>query len=127
MPIRKENLARYPKNWKAISQRIRFDRAAGQCECDGRFGLIHENGRCAARHGAEHPRTGAKSVCLTTAHLADPIENCSDENLMAMCEQCHNRFDAPMRAAGVKARREFERRRLLNEAGQISMEGMGDA
>lgn len=27
MPIRPENRARYPKNWKAISLRIRFERA----------------------------------------------------------------------------------------------------
>ena len=102
MPIRPENRARYPKDWKDISFRIRFDRAGGRCECEGECGLDHE-GRCSAEHNEPHPRTGS-NVILTTAHLADPIENCSDENLRAMCQQCHNRYDAPMRRAGIRER-----------------------
>ncbi|MAC12957.1 MAG: hypothetical protein CMN74_12235 [Sphingorhabdus sp.] len=102
MPIRPENRARYPKDWKAISERIRFDRAGGRCECEGECGLDHE-GRCTAEHHKPHPRTGS-NVILTTAHLADPIEDCSDGNLKAMCQQCHNRYDAPMRKAGIRER-----------------------
>lgn len=119
MPIRPENRAKYPKDWKAISARIRFVRAEGRCECTGECRLDHD-GRCDARHGHPHPRTGAKSVVLTTAHLADPIEDCRDENLKAMCEQCHNRMDAPMRAAGIKTRREAEKQRILDRAGQLA-------
>lgn len=99
MPIRPENRTRYPKNWRDISQRIRFDRAGGRCECEGECRLDHA-GRCGARHGEPNPRTGAL-VVLTTAHLADPIEDCSDENLRAFCQQCHNRYDAPKRRAGI--------------------------
>ncbi len=117
MPIRAENRSKYPKDWKEISARIRFVRAGGRCECEGECGLIH-GGRCEARHGHPHPRTGAKSVCLTTAHLADPIEDCSDENLRAFCEQCHNRYDAPARAAGIRDRRH----KILEKAGQIAFE-----
>lgn len=102
MPIRPENKARYPKDWKVISARIRFERAEGRCECSGECGLEHD-GRCDAEHGEAHPRTGSK-VVLTTAHLADPIEDCSDENLRAMCQQCHNRYDAPMRRRGIRER-----------------------
>lgn len=102
MPIRPENRARYPKDWKAISHRIRFDRAGGRCECEGECGLDHD-GRCAALHGEAHPTTGSK-VVLTTAHLADPIEDCSDDNLKAMCQQCHNRYDAPARRQGIRDR-----------------------
>lgn len=102
MPIRPENRARYPKDWKAVSARIRFERAGGQCECAGECGLDHGD-RCAALHGEAHPTTGSK-VVLTTAHLADPIEDCRDENLRAMCQQCHNRYDAPMRRAGIRER-----------------------
>lgn len=102
MPIRPENRARYPKDWKAISARIRFERAGGVCECTGECGLDHD-GRCDAVHAEPHPRTGSK-VVLTTAHLNDPIEDCSDENLRAMCQQCHNRYDAPMRRAGIRER-----------------------
>jgi len=102
MPIRPENRARYPKNWKAISHRIRYERADQRCECEGECGLDHD-GRCTARHLEPHPTTGSK-VVLTTAHLAEPIEDCSDGNLKAMCQQCHNRYDAPMRRAGIRER-----------------------
>ena len=120
MPIRKENRDRYPKDWKAISLRIRFERAGGRCECVGQCGLDH-GGRCDARHGLPHPRTGAKAVTLTTAHRhGSPPEQCGDDDLFAACEQCHNRYDAPMRAAGIKARAEAERRRVLDKAGQLA-------
>lgn len=35
MPIKPENKSKYPANWKEISKRIRFDRAAGFCEVCG--------------------------------------------------------------------------------------------
>jgi hypothetical protein len=87
MPIRPENKARYPKNWKQISERIRIERAQGRCE------HIVENGtRCAAINGQPHPLTGSK-VVLTVAHLDHVPENCADENLKAMCQRCHLRYD----------------------------------
>ncbi len=121
MPIRPENRARYPRNWKEISLRIRFERAGGRCECDGKCGREHEGGRCDARHGFPHPET-ASVVVLTTAHISDEVEDCSDENLFAACQRCHNRFDAHKRAAGVRQRREAERRRVLDKAGQLAFE-----
>lgn len=120
MPIRPENRARYPKDWDRISHRIRFERGGGRCECEGECGLDHK-GRCEARHLEPHPSTGSK-VILTCAHLADPIEDCSDGNLKGMCQQCHNRYDAPARHAGRKARAEQERARILDKAGQLSFE-----
>lgn len=102
MPIRPENRARYPKDWKAISHRIRFDRAEGRCECTGECGLDH-GGRCAALHGEPHPTTGS-TVVLTTMHLNHEPEDCGDENLMAGCQQCHNRYDGAKRRAGVAER-----------------------
>ena len=39
MPIRPENRARYPKDWKAISKRIPFARAGGRCDCTGKCGV----------------------------------------------------------------------------------------
>ena len=97
MPIRPENRARYPKDWKAISLRIR-KRARQRCEqtIDGK--------RCKARNGKPHPLTGS-IVVLTVAHLDHQPENCGDDNLKAMCQRCHNRYDAPTRARGIKARR----------------------
>jgi hypothetical protein len=44
-------------------------------------------------------------VVLTVAHLNHMPEDCSDENLLAMCQRCHNAYDAPMRRAGIVARR----------------------
>ena len=44
-------------------------------------------------------------IILTVAHLDHSPENCTDENLKALCQRCHNRYDAPMRAAGRKARK----------------------
>ena len=91
MPIRPENKARYPKDWPAISKRIR-ERAGGKCEW------------CPAENGKPHPVTGSR-VVLTVAHLDHTPENIADENLKALCQRCHNRYDAPMRRAGMQARR----------------------
>lgn len=91
MPIRPDQRSRYPDDWPMISYRIRNDRAQWACEW------------CGARHGHPHPDTGS-SVVLTVAHLDHQPENCSDENLAAMCQRCHNRYDAPMRARGRRER-----------------------
>ena len=102
MPIRPENRARYPKDWKAISLRIRNERAESRCECLGECGQDHD-GRCDAINYEPHPQTGSK-VILTVAHLDHVPENCDDDNLKAMCQRCHNRYDAPMRRAGIRER-----------------------
>lgn len=95
MPIRKEMRARYPDNWKAISYRIRFDRAKGRCECEGECGLHRTTPgprRCTEIHG--QPATWAKGkVVLTVAHLNHEPSDCADENLRAMCQRCHLRYD----------------------------------
>ncbi len=93
MPIRAENRNRYPKNWREISLSIRRDRAQWRCEGAG----------CDARHGEPHPITGSR-VVLTVAHLDHQPENCAAANLLALCQRCHNAYDAPMRRAGIKAR-----------------------
>lgn len=83
MPIKKENRGKYPSDWAAISRRIRFERAGNVCEVDG----------CGARNYEAHPITGSR-VVLTVAHLNHEPSDCRDENLMAMCQRCHNRYDA---------------------------------
>ena len=122
MPIRESEKARYPKDWPAISKRIRR-RARNRCECRGECGLRHfkQDGkqidvpsfgpeiefkvfRCAAVNGKPHPVTGSK-VVLTVMHLNHQPEDVRDENLMAGCQRCHNRYDAPVRAAGIKSRK----------------------
>lgn len=88
MPIRPENKARYPKDWKQISLRIRA-RAGNKCE------------DCGVENYSM--RDGAKIV-LTVAHLDHTPENCADDNLRAWCQRCHNRYDAPMRRQGISDR-----------------------
>jgi hypothetical protein len=91
MPILPENIKRYPLNWRAISNDIRFGRADFRCECNGECGINH-GGRCNERHSSLHSETGNK-VVLTVAHLDHQPENCKSGNLKAMCQRCHNRYD----------------------------------
>lgn len=126
MPIRPENRARYPKDWPAISQRIR-EKAGQQCEwcgvpnhqlgawVEGAWHVAHALGSGdldGPREGREHPCHHGEHVVwarvvrivLTVAHLDHTPENCADENLKALCQRCHNRYDMPMRRAGMQAR-----------------------
>lgn len=96
MPIRPENRARYPKDWKRISLEVR--QAAGwRCEGSPAFP------DCRAENGKPHPVTGSK-VVLTVAHLDHQPENCDRANLRAWCQKCHNVYDGPMRREGIKLR-----------------------
>lgn len=102
MPIRPENRARYPRTWKAMVAAAR-ERSGDRCECDGKCGLDH-GGRCDAVNGQPHPSTGSK-VVLTLAHEHGvPLEETGIERMFHACQQCHNRYDAPMRRAGIAAR-----------------------
>lgn len=103
-PIRPENRDRYPPDWPEISRRIRFERAAGQCECDGECGL-HRGRRCIERHG-ERALFARGTVILTVAHLDHVPENCSDENLRAMCQRCHLVYDRDHHRETADATRE---------------------
>jgi hypothetical protein len=113
MPIRPENRNRYPADWRAISNRIRFVRAAGRCECRGQCGRpsghLDRDDRCRNVHGAPAYGTGSV-VVLTTAHLNHTPEDCHDKNLAAMCQGCHLHYDrahhAETRAAQRQARLE---------------------
>lgn len=110
MPIRPENRGRYPADWPAISERIRFGRAGGRCECRGECGrpVLHlgTDDRCVNQHGQPAYGTGS-TVVLTTAHLDHTPENCDDGNLRAMCQGCHLHYDrghhAETRAASRRA------------------------
>ncbi|MDR2155937.1 MAG: hypothetical protein LBE78_13095 [Burkholderiaceae bacterium] len=109
MPIRPENLHRYPAAWPDIRQRI-LERAGYRCEHPG----------CGARHlelgywadaqwiplplwmrqecGVYRPCSvgGVKiiEIVLTIAHLDHTPENCADDNLRAMCQRHHLEYDA---------------------------------
>lgn len=107
MPIKPENRSLYPRNWQAISRHIRKVRAMGRCECEGECGISHvkvcdQTGsilydqRCNARNSQPHPITGSQ-VVLTVAHLDHDPTNNKHDNLRAMCQRCHNRYDAEHR------------------------------
>jgi hypothetical protein len=98
MPIRAEEKARYPSDWRLISLRIR-ERAGWVCE--GSPGIYPD---CRAVHGEPHPVTGSR-VVLTVAHLDHTPENCADDNLMAMCQRCHLTYDAKHHAKNAASTR----------------------
>ena len=87
MPIRPENKARYPKDWKEIRKSI-LARANNRCEfCGVPNYSIRENGT---------------KVVLTIAHLDHTPENCNPDNLRALCQKCHLTYDAKHHAQTAK-------------------------
>jgi N6-adenosine-specific RNA methylase IME4 len=118
MPIRPENRARYPRDWRAISLRIRKERAGDRCECQGECGHDHA-GRCPEINGQPNSITGS-IVVLTVAHLDDTPENCADENLRAMCQRCHLAYDRHTHIANL---RETLSRRRIQAAGNLELFG----
>lgn len=61
--------------------------------------------RCGVWNGMPIDDLGGPFIVLTVAHLNHTPEDCRDENLLHLCQGCHNRYDAPVRAAGIKARK----------------------
>lgn len=96
MPIRPENLCRYPADWPAISWTIRWIRALGRCECRGECrrpsAHLDRFGRCENVNGEPAIGTGS-NVVLTVAHLDHMPENCDPANLRALCQGCHLHYD----------------------------------
>lgn len=68
-----------------------------RCACMGQCGRVHALGRCAEVDRAP-AATFAGKVVLTVAHLDQRPWNMAPENLLALCQVCHNRLDAPYRA-----------------------------
>jgi len=116
MPIRPENRARYPKDWKEISASIRA-RAGNRCEGSPNFPscrapnrtlgywrnsefvpmplALREAGATKGSSVACSDGTTIKiiEIVLTVAHLDHMPENCEPENLRAMCQRCHLNYD----------------------------------
>jgi 5-methylcytosine-specific restriction endonuclease McrA len=86
MPIRPENKALYPKNWKEIRSKV-LARAAS-CE------------QCGIRNYAALPDGG--KVVLTIAHLDQNPGNNDMDNLKALCQRCHNWHDREWRIENRK-------------------------
>lgn len=124
MPIRPENKSKYPPDWKQISARIR-ERADNRCEFCGAYNHAwgwRENGNfIPAPKGPLRDAGYTKppfdvaandgrtlhfiEIVLTVAHLDHDEANCADDNLRALCQQCHNRHDAKHRRQGILQRR----------------------
>jgi hypothetical protein len=116
MPIKPENRARYPKDWKAIRAEV-MERAGNKCEwpdcrvTHGEWGLRALNGvwyrwdqfaEGVEVDGVEFEREGqepraAYRIVLTIAHLDHMPENNGEPsnrpNLRAWCQYHHLRYD----------------------------------
>lgn len=87
MPIKPENKSRYPKDWEQIRNRILL-RAGNKCEF---CGVENHSMRL-------NPKTGkVVKIILTIAHLDHIPEHCDTDNLRALCQKCHNTYDAQHR------------------------------
>lgn len=104
MPIRPEERARYPKNWRSeVVPRIRA-RSGDRCECTGQCGRDHtkdfpHTARCNRLNGMPIDDISGPKIVLTVMHLDHQPENCEDSNLLHGCQGCHNRYDLPYRRA----------------------------
>ena len=86
MPIKPENRARYPRNWREITARVR-ERSGDRCEGSPAYP------ECRVANADTHPETGSL-VVLTVGHLDHTPENCALENLRHWCQRCHLTYDA---------------------------------
>lgn len=127
MPINYQN---YPKNWKSeIRPRI-LERANNKCEFCGvenhsfilrgkRNGIeVYQDydGKIFNAENSEYitsdylgeietPETKkAIKVVLTVAHLDHDTTNNDDNNLKALCQRCHNRYDMKQRVHNRKSK-----------------------
>lgn len=118
MPIKPENRARYPKDWRAIRASIR-ERAGDRCEGSPAFP------KCRRPNGAfVNKATGAVTqdamqaetwsavdgdkitrIVLTVGHLDHVPENCAPDNLRLWCQRCHLTYDAGHHAANARMTR----------------------
>ena len=113
MPVKPENKALYPANWYTEIRPHILERAGHRCEM------------CGVENYAIHPITGSK-VVLTVAHYPDENPaNCADDNLLALCQRCHNRLDNPMRMRHAKETRSRKKRAAAQQAGQLELIGDG--
>ena len=89
MPI---DYSKYDPKWKTEIRPAVLERAQHCCE------------QCGAANYKPNPVTGS-TVVLTVAHLDHDVTNNAMSNLKALCQLCHNRLDAKMRARHAKETR----------------------
>ena len=143
MPMNRKD---YPKDWPAISLRIR-ERAGWRCEwCgvkNGAVGARDRNGNWHDEDAIHHMHSDHGEalfgryfprmvrIILTVAHLGTPKPDgsrgnkhdkldCRDENLAALCQRCHLNYDrADHLAVQAKNRRARQRERIREEAARV--------
>jgi hypothetical protein len=120
------NRADYPKNWKQISERIR-ERDGQHCR---HCGVRNYAVGCRDADGTWYNLDDARAagivapvirIVLTVAHLAHDTTNNSDDNLVSLCQMCHNRYDAPHRVANAARTRGRKKVSAAVAAGQMMM------
>lgn len=133
MPI---DYSKYPDNWKTEIRPKILRRAGGRedkpevgakCEKCGKrnYSVVSVSGEFKnnSYRAAQMTKTlngGGKIVVLTIAHINDPDPmNCAEDNLMALCQKCHNGHDAEMRAKNRKKKNRID----MIDAGQMELFG----
>lgn len=128
MPIKPENRARYPKDWPAIRKRI-LKRAGNRCETcraknhtviarglrkdagtymtmTGRIRDAETGKNLGWGRGSEYDAEKFTRIVLTIAHLDHTPENCADDNLRALCQMHHLRYDLEHHQRNARATRQ---------------------
>lgn len=118
MPIKPENRARYPKEWRAIRAAIR-ERAGDCCEGSPAFpDCRRPNGFYLNKTTGEITedlmqvevwdcvdRDKVVRIVLTVGHLDHTPENCDPANLRLWCQRCHLTYDARHHAGNARVTR----------------------
>ena len=116
MPIKPENRARYPADWKAIRASIleRAEHKCERCKAPNRQRIARGGGNDAGTymldtaevfcdqtgkllgqiHMSDYDVARMTDIVLTIAHLDYTPENCAPDNLRAWCQKCHLAYDA---------------------------------
>lgn len=119
MPI---DYREYHPDWKAISLRIRTQRAQNKCEWCGRenglYYITKPNGQEDAWSGTDDKDYAIISreagdhvvkVVLTVAHVDHDKMNNDDGNLAALCQRCHLNHDRKQHAENRRNGRNWKR------------------
>lgn len=133
-PLSRENRRRYPADWPEIRARILrrahhrceecgvADRAWGWRDGDGAFHQVRkrplidaclDNCRPPFDIASDRGTLHIIEIILTVSHRDHVPEHCTDDNLRALCQQCHLRHDR---------RHHDHTRRFGEETGQMELE-----
>lgn len=118
MPIKPENLKRYPPDWKEIVEKVR-ERSGDCCEGSPDFPACRRpNGWLLNKRTGELTDDGmvgevweladgdpVVKIVLTTGHMDHEPENCNLANLRHWCQRCHLNYDKQHHAETAAATR----------------------